>query len=120
MFPCVRFFSRVSGAYFISASASPFVVSGDSYAFCYDALASSGSASHYGGSDTAGGYIQATISDVLFVGAGDAIQLLCYSGGTAGDVAFNAGITATLINSSDQAKKAHSRRHVTPEQDHSR
>jgi hypothetical protein len=62
----------------------------------------------------------ASISDVLFVGAGDSVKLLCYSGGTAGDVAFNAGITATLINSSDKAKKAHSRRHVTPEQDHSR
>lgn len=62
----------------------------------------------------------ASISDVLFVGAGDSVKLLRYSGGTAGDVAFNAGITATLINSSDKAKKAHSRRHVTPEQDHSR
>ena len=43
MFLCVRFFSRVSEAYFISASALPFVVSGDSYAFCYDALAGKGS-----------------------------------------------------------------------------
>jgi hypothetical protein len=92
----------------------PFVASGDSFTFCYDTLASSGSASQYGG------YIQASISDVLFVGAGDSVKLLCYSGGTAGDVAFNAGITATLIKSSEKAKKAHSRRHVTPEQDHSR
>jgi hypothetical protein len=110
----------ISGTYFISASVLPFVTSGDAYAFCYDALASSGSASQYGGGDTAGGYMQASISDVLFVGSGDSVQLLCFSGGTAGDVAFNAGITATLINSSDKAKKAHSRRHVTPEQDHSR
>jgi hypothetical protein len=110
----------ISGTYFISASALPFVVSGDSFTFCYDALASSGSGNQYGGGDTAGGYIQASISDVLFVGAGDSIQYLCYSGGSAGDFVFNAGITATLINSSDKAKKAHSRRHVPPEQDHSR
>jgi hypothetical protein len=110
----------ISGTYFISASALPFVVSGDSFTFCYDALTSSGSASQYGGGDTAGGYMQASISDVLFVGAGDSIQYLCYSGGSAGDFVFNAGITATLINSSDKAKKAHSRRHVLPEQDHSR
>jgi hypothetical protein len=110
----------ISGTYFISASVLPFVASGDSFTFCYDTLASSGSASQYGGGDTSGGYIQASISDVLFVGAGDSVKLLCYSGATAGDVAFNAGITATLIKSSDKAKKAHSRRHVTPEQDHSR
>jgi hypothetical protein len=42
----------ISGAYFISASVLPFVVSGDSYTFCYDALASSGPASQYGGGDT--------------------------------------------------------------------
>jgi hypothetical protein len=110
----------ISGTYFISASVLPFVASGDSFTFCYDTLASSGSASQYGVGDTSDGYIQASISDVLFVGAGDSVKPLCYSGGTAGDVAFNAGITATLINSSDKAKKAHSRRHVTPEQDHSR
>jgi hypothetical protein len=71
----------ISGTYFISASALPFVVSGDSFTFCYDALTSSGSASQYGGGDTAGGYMQASISDVLFVGAGDSIRYLCYSGG---------------------------------------
>jgi hypothetical protein len=95
----------ISGTYFISASVLPFVTSGDAYAFCYDALASSGSASQYGGGDTAGGYMQASISDVLFVGSGDSVQLLCFSGGTAGDVAFNAGITATLITAQTRPRR---------------
>jgi hypothetical protein len=45
----------ISGTYFISASVLPFVASGDSFTFCYDTLASSGSASQYGGGDTSGG-----------------------------------------------------------------
>jgi hypothetical protein len=74
----------ISGTYFISASVLPFVASGDSFTFCYDTLASSGSASQYGGGDTSGGYIEASISDVLFVGAGDSVKLLCYSGENCG------------------------------------
>jgi hypothetical protein len=95
----------ISGTYFISASVLPFVASGDSFTFCYDTLASSGSASQYGVGDTSDGYIQASISDVLFVGAGDSVKPLCYSGGTAGDVAFNAGITATLITAQTRPRR---------------
>ena len=50
---------------------------------------------------------QASIADVLFINAGDSAQLWCYSALGGGSYAFNAGITATLINSaSDAARKA--------------
>ena len=103
-----------SGTYFISASAMPFVSSDGTFAFCFDTLASSGTASQYGGAFATGNYVSASISDVLFVEAGDSVQLLCYASGSSSE-AFDAGITATLINRPDAAKKKHSRhRHEAP------
>jgi hypothetical protein len=98
-----------TGTYYISASALLDINAGDTLgAFCYDTLASSGAAVQYGGSSSAGveqGFQQAAITDVLFVGAGDSVQLWCYgSSGGVSDV-YNAGITATLINSADVAPR---------------
>jgi len=106
-----------SGTYYISGQDLPFVATGDSYVFCYDALASTGIASQYGGNFSAGStYAQASITDVLFIGAGDSVQLWCYTGGANGSYSFNGGITATLINSPNKAKKAPSQNsHATPE-----
>ncbi len=109
-----------SGSYFISGSVLPAVATGDEYIFCYDTLASSGIASQYGGQYASGqtiNYAQVSVSDVLSISAGDAVQLWCYTGGSNGSYAFNAGLTATLINSSDKAKKVKSQHtHATPEQ----
>jgi hypothetical protein len=107
-----------SGTYYISGQDLPFVATGDSFVFCYDTLASSGAASQYGGNFSTGGtYAQASITDVLFINAGDSVQLFCYTGGANGSYSFNGGITATLINSANRAKKAPSQHpHATPEQ----
>jgi Collagen triple helix repeat (20 copies) len=105
-----------SGTYFISAGVLPFVEAGDSDVFCFDTLASTGTPSQWGGSFQSGNYAQASMTDVLFISAGDAVQIGCESGGTSSFV-FNAAVTATLINSSDKAKKGrvlHS--HETPVQ----
>jgi hypothetical protein len=97
-----------SGVYYITASALLEVASADPEgAFCYDTLASTGSASQYGGSgDAADRLQQASISDALFINAGDSVQLWCESALGGGSYAFNAGITATLINSAVDAPRA--------------
>jgi hypothetical protein len=109
-----------SGSYFISGSVLPAVATGDEYVICYDTLASTEIASQYGGQYASGqtvNYAQVSVSDMLFVNAGDAVQLWCYTGGSNGSYAFNAGLTATLINSSDKAKKVKPQHtHATPEQ----
>jgi hypothetical protein len=100
-----------SGVYYINAAALLEVASADPEgAFCYDTVASSGTPSLYGGSgDAADRLQQASIADALFINAGDAAQLWCYSALGAGSYDFNSGITATLINSaSDRAKAGHS------------
>jgi hypothetical protein len=100
-----------SGMYYINAAALLEVASADPEgAFCYDTVASSGTPSLYGGSgDAADRLQQASIADALFINAGDAAQLWCYSALGAGSYDFNSGITATLINSaSDRAKAGHS------------
>jgi hypothetical protein len=98
----------------------PFIVSGDSYAFCFDTLASNGGAFQYGGGYGSEVYVTTSTSDVIFVGAGDSIQLWCYTGGTNGSTVYNAGITATLINSSNKKKGQSQRQHEPPEHVHSR
>lgn len=108
-----------SGTYFISAGVLPYVASGDNAVFCYDTLASlgAGSPSQWGGSFQNANYAQASITDVLSIGAGDAVQVYCESEGSNGSYVFNAGLTATLINNSHKAKSARSRHpHANPEQ----
>jgi hypothetical protein len=106
-----------SGVYFISAQLLPYVVAGDRSVFCYDALASTGTASQWGGSFQSNNYAEASIVDVLFINVGDAVQLWCEVDGTNGSYVFNAAISATLINSSNKAKPARSQHpHETPKQ----
>jgi hypothetical protein len=106
-----------SGTYFISASVLPFVEAGDSFVFCADALASNGTHSQFGGSFQSGNYAEASITDVLFISAGDAVQLDCETGGNNGSFIFGGALTATLINSADLTERAHSRHpHNGPEQ----
>ena len=101
-----------SGLYYISGSAMLFININDGGGFCYDTLASTGSASQWGGSNSVGGYQQTSVTDALSINAGDSIQLVCQTDNNNGfSFVFNAGLTATLINSgSDAPKKAgHSR-----------
>jgi hypothetical protein len=110
-----------SGVYFVSTSAMPYIVTGDTYAFCFDTLASNGSPFQYGGGYGSDVYVTTSTTDAIFIGAGDQVQLWCYTAGTNGSFVFNAGITATLINSADKAKKGRSGHgHQPPEQVHSR
>jgi hypothetical protein len=109
-----------SGSYFVSASALPYVVNGDGYAFCYDTLASSGIPSQYGGGYQVDNYEQASISDVLFVSMGDSIQLWCYVGGENGSTLYNAGLTAALINTIQSKKMKTRHPRERPEQLHAR
>jgi hypothetical protein len=111
--------SATSGTYFISVSALLQIGSGDTLgAFCYDTLASNGGAFQYGGSSSAGvqqGFQQASISDVISISAGDSVELFCYGSNGGFSSVFNAGITATLINSaSDASKKPRHPRNIIP------
>lgn len=103
-----------AGTYFVSATALLESAADSSGALCYDTTASSGSPSQFAGSSSVG-FQQASIADVITVSAGDSFQLWCYTqnGGTSS--VFNAGITATLINSaSDASKKPRHPRKVHP------
>jgi hypothetical protein len=95
-----------SGTYFISASALLDIGAGDNEgAFCYDTTASNGTPVQFGGSGLTGNFQQASITDVFTVNAGDSFQLFCYGSIGGFSDAFNAGLTATLINSADSASK---------------
>jgi hypothetical protein len=94
----------------------PFIRAGDTYAFCFDTLASSGAPFQYGGGYGSSVYVTTSTSDVMFISSGDAVQLWCYTGGTNGSFVYNAGVTATLINSSNKKKGQSQRQHETPEQ----
>jgi len=90
---------QTSGTYFVSASALLVIDSYDGGAYCYDSLASTGSARQYGGSGLAGYTQQASIADSVYVNAGDSIQLRCYGyNGDGATYVYNAALTSTLIN----------------------
>jgi len=58
---------------------------------------------------------------VLSVAAGDSIQMWCESGSSGSTFIFNAGLTATLINSSNKSQKGHAQhQNETPKQAQSR
>ena len=105
--------AAVSGTYYISASALLRIGATDVDGFCYDTTVSRGSAFTYSGSDVAGHFQPTSITDVITVNAGDAFQLWCYSfNGDGSSSVFNAGLTATLIDSaSDASKKGHAHVH---------
>jgi hypothetical protein len=90
---------QTSGTYFVSASALLGIDASDGAAYCYDEIRSYPVPRLYGGSNMAGSYQQASITDAVYVNAGDAIQLWCY--GYYGDgysSVYNAELTSILIN----------------------
>ena len=99
-----------TGTYYINASALLHVDANDG-AYCYTTSQFNGGGGLQGGSDSNNGpnsgntFDQASITDSIFVGAGDTFQLWCYSAtGAANSTVFNAGLSATLINSPSFAK----------------
>ena len=95
-----------TGTYYINASALLDIDASDGGAYCFDTTASSGVPSQYGGSSIQGTWQQVSISDALFINAGDSAQLNCYGfNGDGNTYVYDAAITVTLINSADDAAK---------------
>jgi Collagen triple helix repeat (20 copies) len=108
---------QVTGSYYVNATALLSIDASDFAAYCYVTTGSNGFSPDglFGGSSAVGNYQQASIADVWSVQAGDVIQLVCYSNaGDANTFVNNASLTATLINSTFNGKKAkHSRSAVS-------
>jgi hypothetical protein len=101
-----------AGTYFVSASTLFSLASGDD-GFCYiTTVNDAGSTNNYGGTGTGGTYEQASNTDVFTVTAGDAFELFCYNAGLNSE-AYNATLTATLINSA-AASSIEGTRTLTP------
>jgi hypothetical protein len=93
-----------TGTYYITASAFLSVDPNDGVAWCYDTTPFTGYIRSTGGGTAY--YSQASITDALIVNAGDSVQLWCYSGeGDGFSFVLNAGLTATLIDSSSAPSK---------------
>jgi len=109
----------VSGVYYVSASALLNIAAGDG-AYCYATSGGRGAGvfDNQGGSSAgvatnAGIYQQASATDAFFVGAGDVLQMYCYSAtSNAGTSSFNAALTGTLIDSSFLGKGGKSAKHA--------
>jgi hypothetical protein len=98
-----------SGTYFVSASALLVIDYYDGEGYCYDRLGSSYVQRQYGGANLAGYTLQASITDSVYVNAGDSIQLWCYSYyGDGYSFVYNAGLTSTLINTVSTGAKGQS------------
>jgi len=108
---------RTSGLYYITASALVGVDLNDGAAFCFDQLTSTQQYSQWGGGSFVGGYQQASVTDALNISAGDSVQLVCvldsYSGNS---FVFDAGMTATLIDSGSDAPRVNPHAHRRPNQ----
>ena len=94
----------------------PYIRGADGYAYCYDTLASSGQPFEYGGGYGANVYVNISTTDVVSITAGDSVELVCYTGGTNGSFLYDAGVTATLINSLHNQKKQSRRLRQSPEE----
>jgi hypothetical protein len=108
---------QTSGTYFVSASALLSIDSYDGSAYCYDTLGSYNSPRQYGGSSLAGYYQQASITDALYVKAGDSIQLWCYGYyGDGNSYVYDVALTSILINSAsvDPMMRRGTQRHAPP------
>lgn len=90
---------QTTGMYFVSASALLVIDANDGAAYCYDAIRSNPYPIQYGGSNLADYTQQASITDAVYVNAGDAIQLWCYGyNGDGYSWVYNAQLTSILIN----------------------
>jgi hypothetical protein len=95
-----------AGTYYVTATALLFVATGDDEGYCYIAKGSTGSALSYGGAAQEG-FLTAAETLAVSVTAGDTLQEWCYTNGTNGSHAYNAGITAIRVLSSSGTPGAH-------------
>jgi Collagen triple helix repeat (20 copies) len=103
---------QTSGVYYINASALLNIASGDGV-YCNIATEFSGQGQTQGGSNNAG-FNQASMTQSLFVNAGDEIILACYSvTNNASSEVYESSLTALLVDSADgdvkvsQVKRTH-------------
>jgi hypothetical protein len=93
-----------TGTYFTNASALMNVDASDFGDYCFITPTSQASIpdGQYGGSDVAGKWMTAAITDYFFVDAGDSFELICYSDlGDANTYVNSASLTAVLIGGSE-------------------
>jgi hypothetical protein len=109
---------QVSGQYYINASALMFIDGSDFGDYCYVTTGSNGGSDGlYGGTDLAGIYYTLSVSDSWFVGAGDVVQLVCYSDlNDSNTYVYNSSLTAILIDKAFDRKKAKSSRQIASSQ----
>ena len=106
---------QTSGTYFVSASSLLVIDANDGAAYCYDAIRSNPYPRQYGGSNFANYTQQASITDAVYVNAGDAIQLWCYSSyGDGYSYVYNADLTSILINTANSGPDKHSPHQQVP------
>ena len=106
---------QTTGMYFVSASALLVIDAYDGSAYCYDMVRSSPYPRQYGGSNLASYTQQASITDAVFVNAGDAIQLWCYGyNGDGSSWVYNAELTSILINNAYSGPNKYSPRRQAP------
>jgi hypothetical protein len=106
---------QTTGEYYINATALLNIDASDFAAYCYVTTGNNGFNPDglYGGSSDVGHYQVASIADAWFVGAGDVIQLVCFSNaGDANTFVYNASLNATLINSAFNSKKPKHSHHI--------
>jgi hypothetical protein len=99
----------LGGEYYVNATAVLYIDSADYSAYCYVTTGNNGFNDDglLGGSTAVGTIQTAAIADSWTVAAGDVVQLVCVSANSdANSVAESASLTATLINSADDRKKA--------------
>ena len=107
--------AQTSGTYFVSASALLVIDYYDGAAYCYDQLASINTPRQYGGSNLGNYTQQASITDSVYVNAGDSIQLWCYGYyGSGATEVYNAALTSTLINSATTRPGKHRGQRLAP------
>jgi len=103
---------ETSGVYFINASALLNVASGDGV-YCNITTENQGSSSTTAGGSNSPGFNQASMTQALFISAGDQIVLNCYSAtNNASSEVWESGLTAFLINSADANVKANQLTHT--------
>ena len=90
-----------AGTYYVNATAMLDVATGDGGGFCFIIKGSTGVPLVYGGTQQES-FVQAAETIAVSVKAGDNLEEWCYTGGTNGSLAFNAGITAIRVLSSSE------------------
>jgi hypothetical protein len=100
---------QTAGWYFLSFSSLIWIDGGDGGAYCFTSLASTNTASQYGGSTFVGGFQQISIVDSVFMNVNDYAQVSCYSvNGDGSSFIYDGAFTAFLMESFFDNRHGHS------------